>query len=82
MLLSRVHNESTSVHIDGQDITNCKNLKLLGVTIGSDLMFRSHIQEICINTRKKIRVRSRLKNMISTETKLHFYKYAILSNLM
>ena len=35
MLLARVNNESISVHIDGQDITNCKNLKLLGATINS-----------------------------------------------
>ena len=58
-----------------------KILKLLGVTIDSDLMFRSHIQEICIHTSKKIGVLSRLKNMISTETKFHFYKFAILPNL-
>ena len=43
--------------------------------------FRSHIQEICINTSKKIGVLSRLEDMISTETKLHLYKYAILLNL-
>ena len=41
MLLSRVNNESINVHIDGQDSTNFKNLKLLGVTVDSDLMFRS-----------------------------------------
>ena len=44
-------------------------------------MFRSHIQETCINTSKKIGVLSRLEDMISTETKLHLYKYAILSYL-
>ena len=44
-------------------------------------MFRSHIKEICINTSKKIGVLSRLEDMISTETKLHLYKYAILPNL-
>lgn len=44
-------------------------------------MFRSHIQEICIKTIKKIGVLSRLEDMISTETKRHLYKYAILSNL-
>ena len=46
-----------------EDITNCKNLKLLGVTIDSNLMFRSHIQEMCINT-SKTGVLPRLKNMI------------------
>ena len=56
MLLSSVNNEAINVHIDGQDISNCKNLKLLGVAIDSDLMFRSHIQDICINTNKKIGV--------------------------
>ena len=44
-------------------------------------MFRSHIQEICIKAIKKIGVLSRLEDMISTETKRHLYKYAILSNL-
>ena len=44
-------------------------------------MFRSHIQETCINTSKKIGVLSRLEDMISAETKLHLYKYAILPYL-
>lgn len=54
-----------NVHIDGQDITNCKKLKLLGVTIDSDLTLRSDIQEICINTSEKTGVLSRLKNLYS-----------------
>ena len=44
-------------------------------------MFRSHIQETCIKTSKKIGVLSRLEDMISAETKLHLYKYAILPYL-
>ena len=44
-------------------------------------MFRSHIQETCINTSKKIGVLSRLEDMTSTETKLHLYKYVILPYL-
>ena len=44
-------------------------------------MFRSHIQAISIKTSRKIGVLSRLEDMISTETKLHLYKYVILPNL-
>ena len=78
MLLSQVKGKTINVTIDGHCITNCKNLKLLGVTVDSDLTFRPHIQEICKNASKEIGVLSRLKNLLSTNTKLHLYKYAIL----
>jgi len=81
MLITRNKNESIKVHIDGKDITNCRELKLLGVTVDSDLTFKSHIREICKKASNKIGVISRLKNLISTKTKLHIYKYAILPNL-
>ena len=81
MLLSQVKDQTINAKIDVHCITNCKNLKLLGVTVDSDLTFRPDIQEICKNASKKVGVFTRLKSLLSTNTKLLLHKYAILPTL-
>ena len=74
MLLSQVKDQTINVKKDG----HCKHLKLLDVTVDSDLTFRPHIQEICKNASTKVGALLRLQNLLPTNSKLHLYKYVIL----
>ena len=57
------------------------SLKLLGVTIDSDLNFSQHVSVVCKKESQKIGVINRLKNLIPTHAKLQLYKAAILPNM-
>ena len=68
--------------VNGKDIMESENLKLLGVTIDCDLNFNVHISNICKNASQRIGVIMRLRNLIPTEAKLHLYKASILPHLI
>ena len=56
-----------------------ENLKLLGVTIDYNLNFNVHINIVCKKASQRIGVI--MRNLISTEAKLHLYKAAIFPHL-
>ena len=67
--------------VNGKDIMESENLKILGVTIDCNLNFNVHISNICKKASQRIGVIMRLRNLIPTEAKLHLCKAAILPHL-
>ena len=63
------------------DINTTNSLKLLGVTIDSELNFSEHINKICKKASQKIGILMKLKNLIPTNAKLVLFKTAILPHL-
>ena len=53
--------------VNGKDIMESENLKLLDVTIDCDLNFNVHISNICKKASQRIGVIMRLRNLIPTE---------------
>jgi hypothetical protein len=75
LLISKKKDLSMNIDIQGNTVTLYKSIKLLGVNIDCQLIFRDHISEVCK------RVIMRLRNMIPTAAKLQLYKAAILPYL-
>ena len=57
--------------VNGKDIMESENLKLLDVTIDCDLNFNVHISNVCKKASQRIGVIMRLRNLIPTEAQLH-----------
>ena len=73
--------EDNILSIKGKDIKTTEELKLLGVTIDSNLDFSNHISTLCKKASQKIGVLMRLRNLIPTFAKLQLFKAAILPRL-
>ena len=69
------------IRLNNHDINTTSSLKLLGVTIDSELNFSEHINTICKKASQKIGVLMRLRNLIPTNAKLVLFKTAILPHL-
>ena len=67
--------------LNNHDVNATSSLKLLGVTIDSELNFSEHINTICKKACQKIGVLMRLRNLIPTNAKLVLFKTAILQHL-
>ena len=75
------YGDKTRITVNGKDITESDNLKLLGVTIDCGVNFNSHISNVCKKARQRIGVIMGLRNLIPTEAKLHLFKATILPHL-
>ena len=75
------HTQQMEAVIDDCRINYTDTFKLLGVIIDKDLNFSQQISEVCTKTSKMIDVLQRLKNLISTNSKLRIYKTAVLPHL-
>ena len=75
------YGDKTCITVNGNDIMESDNLKLLGVTIDCGLNFNLHISNVCKKASQRIGVIMKLRNLIPTEAKLHLYKAAILPHL-
>ena len=73
--------DECTLDIDNQKLKPTANLRILGVNIDDKLRFTEHISDICKNVSKKIGVLARLRNLISSKTKLQLYLTAILPHL-
>ena len=73
--------DECTLDIDNQKLEPTANLRILGVNINDQLSFTEHIREICKKVSNKIGVRARLRNLISSKTKLQLYRTAILPHL-
>ena len=71
---------SMSFHIGDAEImpTNC--VKLLGVHIDDKLSFAEHVTYLCKKTAKQLNAMSRLRNILSKETKHNIFNSFIVSN--
>ena len=75
-------NREINVVIMGTEVTNYPELKLLGVSIDSQMNFKGHVSDVCKRASKQVKVLLRLRNMIPMHAKLQIYKSAILPLLM
>ena len=66
--------------IDGVQLQNQSDVKLLGITLDCKLQFNKHISNICERASRQLNVLSRFKNIFSTEEKKTMYKAFILAN--
>ena len=73
--------DECTLDIDNQKLKPTGNLRILGVNVDDTLSFTEHISDICKKVRKKIGVLARLRNLISSKTKLQLYLTAILPHL-
>ena len=71
-------NTEINVVIMGTEVTNYPELKLLGVSIESQMNFKGHVSDVCKRASKQLGVLLRLRNMIPMHAKLQIYKSAIL----
>ena len=81
LLISKKKDLSMNIDIQGNTVTLYKSIKLLGVNIDCQLIFRDHISEVCKKSSQRVGVIMRLRNMIPTAAKLQLYKAAILPYL-
>ena len=66
------------VQVNGQTITRTDSIKILGVTLDSDLSFRTHVEKIAAKARSKTWALSKLKKRgLSKEKLLRAYKCLI-----
>ena len=80
MFLGVKSDQQMCLRIDDQIISQCQQVKLLGVTIDSKLNFDKHILELCGKVNKKVSVFSRLRNYLDdTQAKL-LCKTTVLAN--
>ena len=77
----RNETEHIKIKIGDQAIKTTDNIKLLGVNFDENLIFSQHISELCKKASQRVGVLARLRNLITTETKLLLYKTAIMPYL-
>ena len=76
----RNETEQINIKIGDQAIKTTDNIKLLGVNFDENLIFSQHISELCKKASERVGVLARLRNLITTETKLLLDKTAIISH--
>ena len=75
MMMTKGKIDISKIDIDNQVLAQ---MKLLGATLDKELNFSNHVLHIFKNTSKRIRFFTRLRKLISTTTKLHIYKAALM----
>ena len=78
----RNETEQINIKVGDQAIKATNNIKLLGVNFDENLIFSQHISELCKKASQSVGVLARLKNLITTKTKLLLYKTVIISCLI
>ena len=71
--------KSVSINIDGSNVTNKKEQKLLGIKFDSSLSFEGHIGNLCKKASQKLHVLARIVNYIDLPTKKVLMKAFITS---
>ena len=77
----RNETEQINIKIGYQAIKTTDNIKLLGVNFDENLIFSQHISDLCKKASQRVGVLARLRNLITTETKLVLCKTAIMPYL-
>ena len=70
-----------NIKIGDQATKTTDNIKLLGVNFDENLIFSQHISDLYKKASQRVGVLARLRNLITTETKLLLYKTAIMPYL-
>ena len=74
LIVSDYKHEQVWVNIGKDLIWESNDVKLLGVTIDSDLKFDKHVLKLCSKTNQKLSALSRVATLLSFNKKGHFLK--------
>ena len=69
-----------SISLQGNIISSCPEIKVLGVTLDAELNFNSHISNICSTASRQINILKRLSKYLNQESRTTIYKSFISSN--
>ena len=69
-----------SISIQGNVISSCSEIKVLGVTLDAELNFNSHISYICTKASRQINILKRISKYLNQESRITVYKSFISSN--
>ena len=76
----KTKSQNVSLNLSGNKIVCEANVKLLGVTIDSDLNFDNHISEMCKKASRQLNILKRIGKYINRLGRLTSYYSFILSN--
>ena len=80
LTLTRGISSPLMMSVDGNDIHNCKEIKVLGVTLDSRLNFDSHISSMCKKASRQINILKRLSKYLDQNSRIIVYKSFVSSN--
>jgi hypothetical protein len=80
VLTPKTNRHNLSFDLKGNRITCGKNVKLLGVTVDSQLNFDKHISEICKKASQQLNILKRIGKYLNRLGRLTIYYSFILSN--
>ena len=66
-LITNCSNPNISVNVDGYEITNSSQEKLLGITIDNKLRFDEHVSKLCKKASQKLHALARVSRYMNTE---------------
>ena len=72
---------NADLDISGKKVEQSQSIKILGVTLDENLIFKDHLRSVCKKVAGMIGVLRRLKNLIPVNAKLLLYKSAIMPHL-
>ena len=72
---------NADLDISGEKVEQSQSIKILGVTLDENLIFKDHLRSVCKKVAGMIGVLRRLKNLIPVNAKLLLYKSAIMPHL-
>jgi len=73
MFLGLKKNQNLALEINGNVIANFEEVKLLGVTIDSQLNFKSHVKGLCVKANVKVIAFARVAKYIGFQKAKLFY---------
>jgi hypothetical protein len=79
-LEKKTNKHNLAFNLNGNTITCEYNVKLLGVTIDSNLNFNNHISEICKKASRRLNILKRIGKYLNRLGRLTAYYSFILSN--
>ena len=59
--------EKFTISIDGNTLCNTQTVKLLGITIDSNLTFKNHITNLCISAKNKLKALQRIRKYLTLD---------------
>ena len=68
------------ISVNGNNISSCQEIKVLGVTLDEKLNFNSHISGLCKKASRQINILKRLSKYLNQESRVSIYKSFISSN--
>ena len=78
--LDRFGRPPRSISIEGNTIPSSDSIKVLGVTLDSNLQYDTHISNLCFKASAQINAMKRIGKYLNTDCRIAIYKSFISSN--